>query len=216
MTQVQEQVKFIFLDAGGVLFDTPIKGEGRIRNLLMGRGYQLSAIDAAITKAKHHTKASFITNWNEEEIYYKSLYGGIAREVGDERLTNELLYLTHYAVHCELFPEVIDLLEELSKNYKLAVISNAMPSMDWVFDKLGIRQYFHTIILSAFVKEVKPNKAIYEIALEQAKARKEESIFIDDKLENIEGAERVGIRGLYLDRGKKNLNDLMHEEQLLK
>jgi putative hydrolase of the HAD superfamily len=213
--QVQEHVKVIFLDAGGVLFDTPIKGEDRIRNLLTGRGYQLAVIDEAIMKAKLETKASFITTWSEEENYYKSFYGTIAREVGDNQLANELLYLTHYAVHCELFPEVIDVLEELSKKYKLAVISNAMPSMDWVFDKLGIRKYFYTMILSAFVKESKPDEAIYEIALEQAQALREESIFIDDKMENIVGSERVGIKGLHLERDKKNLFELLRDEQLL-
>lgn len=208
-------MKVIFLDAGGVLFDTPIKGEDRIRNLLTGRGYQLEVINEAIKLAKHGTKASFITTWCEEENYYKSFYGTIAREIGEESLTQELLYLTHYAVHCELFPEVIDVLEELSKKYRLAVISNAMPSMDWVFDKLGIRKYFYTMILSAFVKESKPDEAIYEIALDQAQALRQESIFIDDKMENIEGSERVGIKGLHLERDKKNLFELLRDEQLL-
>ncbi|WP_036688310.1 HAD family hydrolase [Paucisalibacillus globulus] len=210
----QRNVQTIFFDAGGVLFDTPIKGEERIRNLLTGRGYDVATINEAISKAKQ-IKTTLITKWDEEEQYYKKFYGTIAKEVGDIGLTNELLYLTHYAVHCELFPEVIDVLEELSGKYKLAIISNAMPSMDWVFDRLGIRKYFDTIILSAFVKEGKPNKAIYEIALNQAQAQREQSIFIDDKLENIDGAEKVGIRGLHLDRSKINLLELLQEEKLL-
>jgi putative hydrolase of the HAD superfamily len=215
MSQNYESIKCIFLDAGGVLFDTPIRGEDRVRNLLMGRGYHLDAINQAITTSKQQTKSTLITNWNEEEQYYKRLYGAIAREVGDIGLTDEILYMTHYAVHCELFPEVIGVLEELTKKYKLAIISNAMPSMEWVFDKLGIRKYFDSIILSAFVREAKPNRAIYEIALNQAQARKEESIFIDDKLVNIEGAEKIGLKGLHLERAKKNLLELLTDEQLL-
>lgn len=87
--------------------------------------------------------------------------------------------------------------------------------MDWIFDRLGIRKYFDSIILSAFVKEEKPGEAIYNIALNHAKAIKEESIFIDDKIENIEGAERVGIRGINLDRNRVNLLELLNEQQII-
>ncbi len=215
MNPTKIEVKTIFFDAGGVLFDTFVKGDDRIRYLLMERGYQKSSIDVAIMKAKR-IKLTFITNWNEEEQYYNRYYGTIAEELGEIELINELFFCTHFAVQCELFPEVKDLLEELSKEYKLVIISNAMPSMDWIFDRLGIRKYFDSIILSAFVKEEKPGEAIYNIALKQAKAKKEESIFIDDKIENIEGAERVGIRGFHLDRNMMNLVELLRELELIK
>ncbi|MDF2066460.1 HAD-IA family hydrolase [Bacillus sp. Cr_A10] len=214
MNQTKNEVKVIFFDAGGVLFDTFLKGDDRIRYILLERGYQKSKIDVAIMKAKQ-IKLTFISNWNEEEQYYKRYYGTIAKELGEIELTNELFLFTHFAGHCELFPEVKGLLEELSKEYRLAVISNAMPSMDWIFDRLGIRKYFDSIILSAFIKEEKPGGAIYNIALNHAKAIKEESIFIDDKIENIEGAERVGIRGIHLDRNRVNLLELLSEQQLI-
>ncbi|TQR19430.1 HAD family hydrolase [Psychrobacillus vulpis] len=214
MIQIRNEVKVIFFDAGGVLFDTFLKGEDRIRYILMERGYQKSKIDAAIIKANQN-KIPFITNWSEEEQYYKRYYGTIAEELGEIELTNELLFFTHFAGHCELFPEIKGLLEELSKQYKLAVISNAMPSMDWIFDRLGIRKYFDSIILSAFVNEEKPGEAIYHIALNHVKAKKEECIFIDDKIENIEGSERVGIRGLHLDRDRVDLLELLREQHLI-
>ncbi|WP_019412701.1 HAD family hydrolase [Paenisporosarcina sp. TG20] len=214
MNLTKDEVKVIFFDAGGVLFDTFLKGDDRIRYILMERGYQKSRIDVAIMKAKQ-TKLTFITNWNEEEQYYKRYYGAIAEELGEIELTNELFFCTHFAGHCELFPEVKGVLEELSKEYRLAVISNAMPSMDWIFDRLGIRKYFDSIILSAFVNEEKPGEAIYNIALNHTKAKKEESIFIDDKIENIEGAEQAGIRGLHLDRNRLNLIELLREHKLI-
>jgi|SRR5690606_30255202 len=214
MIPIQNEVKFIFLDAGGVLFDTFVKGDDRIRHILMERGYQKSEIDSAIMKGKQ-IHLPFITSWKEEEEYYKKKYGVIAENLGDMELVHELLYFAHYASHCVLFPEVTEVLEVLSKKYRLGVISNAMPSMDWIFDWLGIRKYFDSIILSATVREAKPEEAIYNIALEQLNARKEESIFIDDLTKNIIGAERVGIKGYQLDREKQNLKELLKEHQLL-
>ncbi|MFC4559211.1 HAD family hydrolase [Virgibacillus kekensis] len=212
---MDNEVKMIFLDAGGVLFDTPLKGDDRVRHLMMERGYPKSKIDSAIMKAKL-IKIPFITNWNEEEQYFKEYYGAMAEEFGEVGLTNELFHFTHFAGNCELFPEVKDVLSELSKEYRLAVISNALPSMDWVFDRLGIRKFFDLIILSAFVKESKPAEAIYNIALNQAQALSTESIFIDDKTENTEAAERVGMIGLPLDRSKMNLRDLLTEQHILR
>lgn len=77
--------------------------------------------------------------------------------------------------------------------------------------RLRIRKYFDSIILSAFVNEEKPGESIYNIALNQANANSEESIFIVDKLENNEGAERVGIRGLHLDRDRIDLLELLKQ-----
>ena len=42
MKPKNNKVKMIFFDAGGVLFDTSIKGEDRIRYLMMERGYSKS------------------------------------------------------------------------------------------------------------------------------------------------------------------------------
>ncbi|RDI45561.1 HAD family hydrolase [Falsibacillus pallidus] len=211
---MNNKIKTIFFDAGGVLFDTPIKGDERIINLLTERGYHSAKIDLAISKAKH-IKPPFITSWYEEEKYYKHFYGIIAEELGEVKLTNELLHFAHYAGHCELFSEVKEVLESLITKYELAVISNAMPSMDWIFDRLGIRKYFKTIILSANVNEEKPSKGIYYTSLNQMEATPEESIFIDDKIENVEGAEIIGMRGIHLDRRRKNLKELLSDERIL-
>lgn len=214
MCQEKNQVKMILFDAGGVLFDTPIKEDDRIKYLLMERGYLKPKIDSAIIKAKQ-IERPFVTNWDEEELWYKRYYGAIAEELGENELTNELFLFAHFAIHCELFPEVKEVLKELSKEYRLAVISNAMPSMDWIFDRLGIRKYFDFIILSANVKEEKPNEAIYNIAINHTELKKAECVFIDDKMENVKGAEQIGIKGLHLDRSRHNLLELLKEQKIL-
>ena len=208
-------IKVIFFDAGGVLFDTPVKGDDRVRALLMESGYPRFRIDIALRKAKKVT-LPFITRWETEEAYYKEYYATIAEELGELDLAQELFKGTHYAAHCELYPEVIEVLEELSKRYKLAIISNAMPSMDGVFNRLEIRKYFDPIILSAFVETEKPGEEIFRISLDRANALAEECVFIDDKQENILGAEKLGIRAIHLDRGKTDLITLLKEHDLIR
>ncbi|MCM3637130.1 hypothetical protein M3152_05290 [Sporosarcina luteola] len=43
--------------------------------------------------------------------------------------------------------------------------------------------------------------AIFNIALAQMQSKIEESLFVDDKIENIAVAEKVGMKGLHLDKG---------------
>nr|WP_229745402.1 HAD-IA family hydrolase [Pullulanibacillus pueri] len=136
--------------------------------------------------------------------------------MGNDELVHELFYFAHYANHCELFPEVNGVLNKLSQSYRLGIISNAMPSMDWIFDRLGIRQYFDSIILSAFVNVANPDEAIYHLALNTLQhAEKAESVFIDDKRENVEAAKKVGMLGIHLDREKRDLLQLLKDYELL-
>ena len=51
-------------------------------------------------------------------------------------------------------------------------------------------------IFSYTVKQIKPDLEIYETLLNQYKLKPDECVFIDDRMENIEGAEKAGIHGI--------------------
>jgi 2-haloacid dehalogenase len=54
---------------------------------------------------------------------------------------------------------------------------------------------FRDIMVSGVERIMKPDLAIYRLALARFGLRAEDAIFIDDKADNIAGAEAVGIRG---------------------
>jgi len=66
---------------------------------------------------------------------------------------------------------------------------------------------FDDIIVSARVGLIKPDPAIYKLAIDQFKIIPEETIFIDDRVENIDAAISLGING-YLFKNA----ELLHEE----
>lgn len=63
-------------------------------------------------------------------------------------------------------------------------------------------------ILSCDVGAIKPNPLIYKIALAQAKAKPEESLFIDDTPENIEAWRALGGVGIVYDANKDSMKKL--------
>jgi putative hydrolase of the HAD superfamily len=76
------------------------------------------------------------------------------------------------------------------------LISNAWSGLREFLAREKIIDIFDTVIISAEVGVVKPSARIYEVALEQAKVRANEAVFVDDVAANIEGCEKVGMKGI--------------------
>lgn len=57
------------------------------------------------------------------------------------------------------------------------------------------KELFDDIVISSEVGMVKPNADIYLLSLERIHSRPEESLFVDDRKENVDAAVKLGIRG---------------------
>lgn len=101
------------------------------------------------------------------------------------------------------------------KGYNLYILSN-FPKVP--FEEIRERdeffKYFDGAIVSAYVKHLKPEKAIYESLLVDYSLNPEETIFIDDKLDNIISAEKLGISGVHL-KTPESLKEKLKELKLL-
>ena len=63
-------------------------------------------------------------------------------------------------------------------------------------DAFRLRPYFNYFICSGYVHEMKPNAPIYRSAIDISGFRPEQSLFIDDKLENCEAATALGMQAI--------------------
>ena len=59
-------------------------------------------------------------------------------------------------------------------------------------------RHFEDTVISGELKLVKPDPEIYQTLLDRQPIVPEQAIFIDDVLENVAGAEALGIRGIHL------------------
>jgi putative hydrolase of the HAD superfamily len=197
----------IFFDAGSVLFATHRKHQARIEAILTARGYpadlQASALAAAEQVARlANVQKHWFDTWSEEQAYWSRYYSALAATLPDAppAFADELFYLCHFVAHCTVYDDVHTTLSELGRRYRLAVISNAYPSLDWVFDRLDLRRYFAHITLSAFAGCAKPDPRIYHVALEAVQCEPQRAFFVDNKKRNVEAARSVGMGGIALLR----------------
>ena len=94
--------------------------------------------------------------------------------------------------------ELVEFARELQPRYKLAILSNAWSNARRIFSQVyGLDDIFETMIISAEVGLAKPDPRIYHLAVERLDVRPEEAIFLDDRLENVEAAQAVGLRAVH-------------------
>lgn len=90
-----------------------------------------------------------------------------------------------------------ELIGELkAAGYGIYLLSNAFARQHEYWPRVPGSEYFDDTFISADVKLVKPQREIYEMALEKFGVKAEECVFIDDLPSNIEMGENCGIRGV--------------------
>jgi putative hydrolase of the HAD superfamily len=100
-----------------------------------------------------------------------------------------------------LFAGTEKVLTYLQQKYTLHIISNGFKESTLMkMSVCDLNPYFSNVIISEDVGVNKPDKRIFEYALEKASASKEESIMIGDSLEaDVRGALDFGMKAIYFN-----------------
>lgn len=104
--------------------------------------------------------------------------------------------------------QILDFLRSLRGTHKTGLISNAWSDLRDYIVREKMEDAFDHIVISAEVGVAKPDPEIFQIALEQAGVRAEEAVFVDDFYVNIEGCEKVGMKGIHFKDAASTLQQL--------
>lgn len=89
-----------------------------------------------------------------------------------------------------------ELVEELKNNgYKVYLLSNASINQKNYWSSVPGSEFFDGVLVSSFIKIIKPQPEIYEYLLNKYNLKREECVFIDDSTQNVEASEYVGMKG---------------------
>jgi putative hydrolase of the HAD superfamily len=107
--------------------------------------------------------------------------------------------------------EMLDFVKQLKKLNKLQVISlnnEGRELNDYRIKTFKLHELFDAFVSSAFVHLRKPDKDIYQMALDVAHVKPEESLYLDDRLMFVNVARSLGINSiehLSVEQTKKEL-----------
>ncbi len=90
--------------------------------------------------------------------------------------------------------KLVALIRDLrDKRYPVSLLSNESLQLESRLREYGIHDLFDHILISAQIGMMKPDPTVYRVALHTAGAAPHETVFIDDSLVNVRGAQPLGI-----------------------
>ena len=104
--------------------------------------------------------------------------------------------------------ELVDFIRSLKPEYKIGIISNAWSQLLELLSRWEIRDAFDVVIGSGDVGVMKPDPRIFQLALKGLGVQPEEAVFVDDFIENIDGARKLGINAILFQNPVQTMGDL--------
>ncbi|WP_343618277.1 HAD family phosphatase [Flavobacterium sp.] len=147
------------------------------------------------------------------DVSYDDFIAGFQKELPNASI-EEILEAWN-AVLADFPSYRLDFLKELSKKYRLFLLSNTDSIHISTFEKRsGISFYtdfyncFEKVYFSFDIGLRKPDPKIYQFLLNKHNLVPENTLFVDDKTENTDSAARLGINVWNLQVGKEDVIDL--------
>lgn len=123
--------------------------------------------------------------------------------INDQELADTFCHeaLSRIPTKNRLIDGAIELLEYLRPKYRMYILSNGFTELQsHKMRTTGIDKYFDALILSEEIGVNKPDRKLYEHALQKTASKLEESIMIGDMFEtDIVGAANIGMRQIYFN-----------------
>ena len=144
--------------------------------------------------------------------------------VSDPALAHDLAHDRVHEQSSEPYPETLDVLERLhDSGLIMGVLSEAWPSLDLNYRRVGIRNYFRAFVLSANHGILKDNPSLFAVSEELLGAPAENTLFLDDWAPYVQVAIESGFQGvvvardpeIHRTRGLTYVADLYEMEELL-
>lgn len=175
-----DTIKWLFFDIGSTLIDESTAYENRIKKMLCGTEIELS-------------------------LFYEAMIGYYRQnKKGDLEAARQWgLCMPEWASEDEkLYPKAFTVLKSLSTRFKIGVIANQPPGTEQRLQAFGILKFISLVISSTEEGVAKPDKRIFEIALERANCRPESAIMIGDRIDNdILPAKAMGMNTIWIRQG---------------
>lgn len=193
------KIKAVIWDLSGVVLHT-----------VKGTFYSLMAerLGAPSKDIEHLMSSTENKLWDlgmiSDDAYYTFILEGLNMPIEKKSVLRKFVLEDFY-----IDQEILAYIKKIQKSYTTALLTN-FPShvhdfmkTDWIVDGA-----FDHMIASCDVKLLKPDPAIYTLALARIGCLAEETVFIDDRKINVKAAEKLGINGIVYQSLLQTTNDL--------
>jgi putative hydrolase of the HAD superfamily len=206
------QYRHIFFDLDHTLWDFDLNAKEALTELyevLNLKAEGITDFEAFYKSYLHHNQILWDRyhhgHISGEELKWKRMWRTLLDfKIGSEPLARKMsvAFLERLPDKQHLFPYALEILQYLKdKGYKLHLITNGFEAVQWrKLRSSGLEGYFEEVITSERSGSVKPQKAIFEFALNLTGAELGESIMIGDNQDaDIQGALNMGMDCIFVN-----------------
>lgn len=194
-----QNIKAFVFDVYGTLFDVHSVKE-KCNDFFPGKGEAISDI-----WRQKQIEYSFLRQlMNKYDTFYNVTRDSLRYAVNSQ---NESLHkqqeidLLHTYLNLSIYPEVADVMEQLSNSYTLAAFSNGSHDMlDPLIDNSELKEVFDHIISVDEVKQYKPTLASYQHCVDLIGVQPDEVLFMSSNGWDISGAKNFGFQTAWINR----------------
>lgn len=207
------EIKNIIFDLGGVIINLDIPKTIAEFNKLSGRPFE-----AIYTQLQ---QTPIFDDFDKGQISEEKFFEEIKRLL-QVAVTKEQLLNAWNAMLLDFPLRRLELLKSLKTKYRLFLLSNTNETHVTEFEKQlhrihgykNLEPFFEKVYYSCLINMRKPDVEIFEFVLRENKLEPEETLFIDDSPQHIEGALQTGIKAHFLAKGKE-FETLLRELRLI-
>ena len=181
-------IKAVFFDLGGVIVRTDYQAPRQ--HLAERLGMEYEDLVKLVFESPTSQRAS--VGELSSEQHWAEVTKRVRRPASETKAIREEFFAGDIVDR-----EILEFLRSLRPRYFVGLISNAWPDLRNYIIEQKFDDAFDHMTISAEVGAAKPGAKIYQFALEQLKVQAKEAVFVDDFYENIEGCEKLGIKGVH-------------------
>ncbi len=194
---IPHEIKNLIFDLGGVII-----------NLDVNRTYQAFAdlANSSIQEVKAKVLEQSFFNDYEKGMLDDNEFRSNIRAFLNNPVTDAQIDLAWNAMLLDIPLEKYQMLLKLKSSYKMFLLSNTNNIHLQAVNKIvfndtgrsGLSYYFHKDYYSHLMKMRKPDPEIFQYVLSENNLKANETYFLDDNLENIQGAKSLGIQTVHI------------------
>ena len=204
--------KHLFFDLDHTIWDFETNAKDTLNDLFIQFQLQEKGIDSFAIFFQKYSHYNHML-WDrytkgfikQQELRWKRMWLTLLDyKIADEELSKNMAtaFTDILPFKTNLFPYTVELLTYLkNKDYQLHLITNGFDSIQSKkLEQSKLQDFFGEVITSEASNSLKPNKEIFEFALQKAKANLNESIMIGDNIDaDIEGALNINMDTIYVN-----------------
>ena len=189
-------IKNILFDLGGVILDINVQAT-------LKQFYELG-FPAELMQFPNSMTTDLYFKYETGKLNTEQFRNQIRKAAGVE-MTDRAFDEAWSAMLVRFPEERVALLNELSKRYKLYMLSNTSALHVKVFEKMylasageSMHQVFDKIYYSHEIGWHKPDREAWEYVIKDAAINPEETLFLDDNIHNIKASQELGFKAIHI------------------